>query len=202
MNDEDKARVSIFGIGEKMALNSCARGVSRARQAVESFRNQLLDTEPVSRKARHVAGAVSLALEALDDAWVRLDDANRFAAEKRFDQRNHQREETTMKAGQTKEQGKTRMLRRVDETLHDLGFVTLNKQQKKVALEQERVVNSNSVAAPTKVLTTADLRLAKKQNALADLIAIAGQLGGLNDPDIDQLLVAPLAALRAEIAKG
>jgi hypothetical protein len=64
------------------------------------------------------------------------------------------------------------------------------------------IVNDNPGVAPVRLITTSDLRQALKQNALADLTDIAPRLGDLNDPDIDQLLVAPLAALRAEIAKG
>jgi hypothetical protein len=64
-----------------------------------------------------------------------------------------------------------------------------------------RIVKDNSRAAPMRQITAADVRLALKQNALADLTDIARRLSGL-DPDIDQLLVAPIAALRAEIAKG
>jgi hypothetical protein len=65
-----------------------------------------------------------------------------------------------------------------------------------------RIVDNNRDAAPTQVLRSADLQLALKRLALADLTDIAHRLSGLEDPDIDQLLVAPIAALRAEIAKG
>jgi hypothetical protein len=65
-----------------------------------------------------------------------------------------------------------------------------------------RIVDNNRDAAPTRVLRSADLQLALKRNALADLVGIQDRLSWLKEPDIDQLLVAPIAALRAEIAKG